>query len=140
MSHILDLLPEGKKIILFDGMCNLCDQSVQFIIEKDADDVFRFVSLQSALGQEILNYIGIDTKKTDSIVLYEPGIAYYTKAEAAIEIASHLNSWHKIIKYFKFTGRLGNVIYDYIAKNRYRWYGKKVSCMVPTPELQNKFL
>lgn len=140
MSHILERLPKGKKIILFDGVCNLCNQSVQFIIKKDTADVFRFVSLQSALGQEILKHIGVDTKKTDSIVLYEPGVAYYTKAAAAMEIASHLDSWHKIIKYFKFTGRFGNWIYDYIAKNRYQWYGKKESCMMPTPELQDKFL
>lgn len=140
MSHILERLPKGKKIILFDGVCNLCDQSVQFIIKKDAADMFRFVSLQSELGQEILKHIGVDTKKTDSIVLYEPGVAYYTKAEAAMEIASHLKSWHKIIKYFKFTGSFSNWIYDYIAKNRYRWYGKKESCMIPTLELQDKFL
>ncbi|PHK28583.1 thiol-disulfide oxidoreductase, partial [Nostoc linckia z16] len=77
-------LPENKKIILFDGICNLCDATVQFIIKHDKNDVFRFVAQQSDAGEEILNFIGVDNTKTDSIILYEPGIAYYTKAEAAI--------------------------------------------------------
>jgi predicted DCC family thiol-disulfide oxidoreductase YuxK len=133
-------LPEGKKIILFDGVCNLCDNSVQFIIKHDAKDVFRFVPLQSDKGQQILKYLGIDATKVDSIVLYIPGEAYYVKAEAAMQIAKDLNSWHKVISYLSFTGSFGNFVYDFIAKNRYQWYGKKEACMIPTPELKAKFL
>lgn len=133
-------LPEGKKIILFDGVCNLCDNSVQFIIKHDAKDVFRFVALQSEIGQQILTYLGIDATKVDSIVLYVPGEAYYIKAEAAMQIAKDLNSWHKVISYLSFTGSFGNFVYDFIAKNRYQWYGKKEACMIPTPELKAKFL
>ncbi len=133
-------LPQDKKIILFDGVCNLCDSSVQFIIRHDNKDIFRFVALQSALGQQILKHIGIESTKVDSIVLYEPGTAYYHKAEAAMRIARELNSWHKIIGYLSFTGNAGNFVYDYIAKNRYKWYGKKEECMIPTPELKAKFL
>ena len=77
-------LPPNKKIILFDGVCNLCNTAVQFIIEHDKKDVFRFVALQSDLGQEIIKHIGIDTKVIDSIVLYQPGIAYYYKSAAAL--------------------------------------------------------
>ena len=84
-------LPPNKKIILFDGVCNLCNTAVQFIIEHDKKDVFRFVALQSDLGQEIIKHIGIDTKVIDSIVLYQPGIAYYYKSAAALEIAKDLN-------------------------------------------------
>ena len=69
-------LPKDKKIILFDGVCNLCDSSVQYVIKHDKKDIFRFVALQSELGQKILNHIGINPIHTDSIVLYEPGILY----------------------------------------------------------------
>lgn len=134
-------LPENKKIILFDGVCNLCDASVQFIIKNDKNDVFRFVAIQSELGQQIINYLGIDTSKTDSIILYEPKVAYYFKAEAALRIAKELKSWHTVLYYFNFIPNwLKNSIYDFIAKNRYKWYGKKEACMIPTPELKAKFL
>ena len=83
----IDALPKDKKIILFDGVCNLCNSSVQFIIKNDKNDIFRFVPLQSDLGLQIVKHIGIDTSKTDSIILYEPTIAYYYKAEAALKIA-----------------------------------------------------
>ncbi len=134
-------LPENKKIILFDGVCNLCDASVQFIIKHNKNDVFRFVAIQSELGQEIIKYLGIDTSKTDSIILYEPGIAYYFKAEAALRIAKDLKSWHSILYIFiKVPNGIKNGVYDFIAKNRYKWYGKKEACMIPTPELKAKFL
>jgi predicted DCC family thiol-disulfide oxidoreductase YuxK len=133
--------PLNKKIILFDGVCNLCNSAVQFIIKHDKGDVFRFVALQSELGQEILAHIGIDTKNIDSIVLYEPGIAYYYKSDAALQIAKRLNGLFSLGIIFKIipTG-IRNRLYDYIAKNRYKWYGKKESCMIPTPELKIKFL
>lgn len=137
----MESLPKNKKIILFDGVCNLCDASVQFIIKHDAKDIFRFVAIQSELGQEIIKYLGIDTSKTDSIILYEPGIAYYYKAEAALRIAKELKSWHSILYGFMFIpDGIKNSVYDYIAKNRYKWYGKKEACMIPTPELKAKFL
>ncbi len=134
-------LPQNKKIILFDGLCNLCDSSIQFVIKHDKKDVFRFVSLQSELGQEILKHIGINPANIDSVILYEPGIAYYYKSEAALQIAKnlggllHFGTLLKIIP----TG-ISNKLYDYIAKNRYKWYGKKESCMIPTKDLKAKFL
>src|SRR6516165_3970913 len=84
-------LPKNKKIILFDGVCNLCNSSVLYIIKHDKKDQFRFVSLQSDLGKEILKYIGVDPAKTDSIILYEPGIAYYHKSGAVLQISRNLN-------------------------------------------------
>ncbi|MEO8238170.1 MAG: thiol-disulfide oxidoreductase DCC family protein [Flavobacterium sp.] len=132
---------ENKKIILFDGVCNLCDSSVQFIIKHDKKDVFRFVALQSEFGIEICNYIGVDRTKIDSIVLYNPGVAYYYKSSAVIEIGSELGGIYNLLSAFKILPeKLRNYIYDYIAKNRYKWYGKKESCMIPTPELKAKFL
>jgi len=134
-------LPPNKKIILFDGVCNLCNSAVQFVIKHDKKDTFRFVALQSVLGQEILAYIGIDAKNIDSIVLYEPGIAYYSKSDAALQIARNLDGIFSFGTIFKIipTG-IRNYLYDYIARNRYQWYGKKESCMIPSAELKIKFL
>src|SRR6187431_113882 len=132
---------EHKKIILFDGVCNLCNSAVQFVINHDKKDVFRFVALQSELGQQILKHIGINPANIDSIVLYEPGIAYYYKSSAAIQIAKNLGGFLHLGTIFRIIPTvIRNQLYDYIAKNRYKWYGKKESCMVPTPELKIKFL
>lgn len=134
-------LPDNKKIILFDGVCNLCNSSVQFIIRHDTKDVFRFVAIQSEKGQEIIKYIGVDLYKVDSIILYIPKVAYYIKADAALAITHDLNWCFSILYYLKFVPKfIKNVIYDLIAKNRYKWYGKKESCMIPTPEIAIKFL
>lgn len=134
-------LPRNKKIILFDGVCNLCDATVQFLIKHDKKDIFRFVALQSALGQEITQYIGVDTSKTDSIILYEPGKAYYYKAQAALEIASEIGGFYSLLSVFKvLPNGFNNAVYDYVARNRYKWYGKKDACMLPTAETKAKFL
>ena len=134
-------LPKNKKIILFDVVCNLCNGAVQFIIKHDKKDIFRFVALQSELGIEICKYIGVDPTKIDSIVFYNPGVAYYYKSSAAIEIAEELGGIYSLISILKiFPEKLLNYFYDYIARNRYKWYGKKESCMIPTPELNAKFL
>ena len=134
-------LPPNKKIILFDGVCNLCDAAVQFVIQNDKKDVFRFVALQSELGQEILKHIEINSKNIDSIILYEPGVAYYYKSQAALEIAKSLGGFFHFGTFFRIipTG-IRNQLYDYIAKNRYKWYGKKESCLIPTEPLKSKFL
>lgn len=134
-------LPSNKKIILFDGVCNLCNSAVQFVIQHDKKDVFRFVALQSELGQEILKHIGVNPLNIDSIILYEPGIAYYYKSQAAIQISKNLGGFWNFATIFRIVPTIiSNFIYDYIAKNRYKWYGKKESCMIPTPELKAKFL
>lgn len=134
-------LPKDKKIILFDGVCNLCDAAVQFVIEHDKQDVFRFVSLQSELGAKIMKYLGIDVSKMDSIVLYDPGKAYYYKSEAAFKILKETKSIYKLLLVFSILpASFSNYIYDYVAKNRYRWFGKKDSCMIPSAEIMAKFL
>jgi predicted DCC family thiol-disulfide oxidoreductase YuxK len=137
----MENLPHDKKIILFDGVCNLCDSVVQFIIKRDPDDVFRFVALQSEVGQQIIKHIGIDTAKTDSIILYQPGHAYYYKAEAALEIAKEIGGIYSLLTVFTYLPKsISNAVYDYVARNRYKWYGKKAECMMPTPEMKAKFL
>lgn len=134
-------LPKNKKIILFDGVCNLCESSVQFIIKYDTKDVFRFVALQSELGKEILKHIGISPINIDSIILYEPGIAYYYKSSAALEIAKNLGGFFHFGTVFRIIPTaIRNQLYDYIAKNRYKWYGKKECCMIPSENLKAKFL
>ena len=134
-------LPQNKKIVLFDGVCNLCDGMVQLLIKKDKNDVFRFVMLQSDLGKKITDYIGVDTVKTDSIILYEPGHAYHVKADAAIQIAKNIGGIYSLLDIFSiFPSWLKNSVYDFVAKNRYKWFGKKEACMIPTPEIKAKFL
>ena len=143
MNQIINVedLPKDKKIILFDGVCNLCDKSVQLIIKNDKKDNFRFVPLQSELGEKIINHIKIDRTKTDSIVLYEPGYAYYYKSKAAFRIAIYLGGFYSIVSLFRFLPSfVTDFVYDFIAKNRYKWYGKKDQCMIPTKETLNKFL
>ena len=132
--------PENKKIVLFDGICNLCNKSIQTIIKRDTKDIFRFAPLQSDVARQIINERGIDTKDLESVILIEPGVAYYHKSTAAIEIAKDLKGyeWLKYTKHIPEGLRDG--IYELIAKNRYKWFGKEDSCMIPTPELEGKFL
>jgi predicted DCC family thiol-disulfide oxidoreductase YuxK len=134
-------LPRNKKIILFDCVCNLCNTSVKFVIKHDKKDIFRFVSLQSDLGKEIIKHIGIANQNIDSVVLYEPGIAYYYKSDAALQIVKNLGGFFHFGTVIRFlpTG-FRNLLYDYIAKNRYQWFGKQEACLLPTLELNAKFL
>ncbi len=133
--------PENKKIILFDGVCNLCHSLVQFVVKNDKKDVFRFVSLESPLGKSILNHIGIDNSNIDSIVLLEPGIAYYYKSQAALMIAKNLGGLFHVGTIFKLIPtQMANLVYDYVAKNRYAWFGKQSKCPIMSAEMQHKFL
>ena len=134
-------LPKDKKIILFDGVCNLCNSSVQFVIKHDKKDVFRFVSLQSELGQNICHHLGISTLKIDSTILYEPENKYYSKSDVAFKILKEITGFYKVLLVFSILPKsFLDIIYDWIAKNRYRWFGKIESCLIPTPELKTKFL
>jgi len=131
----------NKKIILFDGVCNLCNSSVQFAIKRDENDVFRYAAIQSETGERLLTERNIDTNKIDSIILIEPNIAYYTKSTAALEIGKDLKGLRTISSILLWLPEsFRNIVYDFIAANRYKWYGKKEACMVPTKELKSKFL
>lgn len=131
----------GKKIVLFDGVCNLCNGAVQFIVRRDKSDRFRFAALQSELGQELCRARHIDTREVDSIIVIDPGTAYYIKSDAALEIARDLKGygWMPLLLGWLPRG-FRDGVYDLVARNRYRWFGKKDQCMIPTPELQKKFL
>ncbi len=131
----------GKQIILFDGVCNLCNSSVQFIIKRDKNDVFRFAALQSEIGEKLVRERGIDTSKVDSIILIQPEVAYYVKSDAALRIAKSLSGiWPVLGAFLWLPSGLRDLIYDLVARNRYRIFGKRDACMVPTPELKEKFL
>lgn len=134
-------LPENKKIILFDGVCNLCHASVQFIIKNDKNDVFRFASNQSDIGQKIILQSKIDLSKTDSIILFDPKNGTFIKSEAAFKIAKELKGLYRNLFYLSFLPKkLTDFGYQFIAKNRYKWFGKQESCLIPTKALQAKFL
>lgn len=134
-------LPKHKKLILFDGVCNLCNSSVQYVIKQDKNNVFLFAALQSDIGQQIIEAYKIDTNKVDSILLYTPEKGVDYKSTAALKIASQLGFPQNLMTvFFIIPPFIRNWVYDYIAKNRYKWYGKKESCWIPTPELKSKFL
>lgn len=130
-----------RKIILFDGVCNLCNRAVQFIIKRDKKKQYAFAPLQGDIGQQLLRDRGIDTQLVDSIILIEPNIAYYTKAAAAFEIGKSFGGGWKLLGLLEWIPPvISNWVYDVIAKNRYRWFGKREVCMVPTSDLKARFL
>ena len=134
-------IPKNKKIILFDGICNLCNDVVLKVIKYDKKNIFLFSSLQSKIGKEITDHLGIDISKIDSIILYEPGVSYDIKSTAALKILQDFSGiWNLFSILLLLPEGFRNLIYDYIAKNRYKWFGKKEKCMIPTPELKEKFL
>jgi predicted DCC family thiol-disulfide oxidoreductase YuxK len=134
-------LPKEKKIVLFDGVCNFCNASVRFIIKRDKKDLFRFASLESKLGQKLTSERGINTSDIDSIILIDPGNAYYIKSSAALEISKDLSGLYPALSVFLFLPEsFRNLIYDFIARNRYQWFGKSETCPMPSPEEQSKFL
>ncbi len=141
MFENINNIPENKKLILFDGVCNLCNDVVLKIIRQDKNDIFLFTALQSNTGKNIINELGIDISKIDSIVLYIPGGNYFIKSEAVFKIANEFKGAWKIIQIFRVLPVfLNDFFYDFIARNRYRWFGKKEECMVPTKKLNSKFL
>jgi predicted DCC family thiol-disulfide oxidoreductase YuxK len=131
---------EEKAIILFDGVCNLCNGAVTFVIKRDPKDRFRFAALQSEIGEELIHKNGLKDKGLDSIVLIE-GEKAFVKSSAALRIARKLSGFWPLLYVFIILPRfLRDSFYDLIARNRYSWYGKRESCMIPTPELRAKFI
>lgn len=134
-------IPKGKKIILFDGVCNLCNDAVLKVIKHDQKNLFLFTALQSEIGQQIISELSIDISKIDSVILYDPEKAYYIKSAAALRIMKEFSGFWKIMQIFTILpDKFNDFFYDFIARNRYKWFGQKESCMIPTPELKAKFL
>ena len=125
---------------MFDGICNLCNQSVQFVIEHDSKNQFRFASLQSDFGQDFLKKNKLEAIQFDSIVFIEDD-QFYTKSSAALKIAKYLDGLTSWLTIFMIVPKpLRDIVYSFIAKNRYRWFGKNESCWLPTKELKAKFI
>lgn len=138
---MIDKLPKNKQLILFDGVCNLCNSSIQYVIQNDKKNQFMFAALESVIGQKVINEYNIDTSQIDSILLYSKEHGLTTKSTAALTIAKHLSFPVKLVSVFLIIPPfIRNRVYDFIAKNRYKWFGKKEVCMIPTPELKSKFL
>jgi predicted DCC family thiol-disulfide oxidoreductase YuxK len=127
-------------IILFDGVCNLCNASVQFVIERDPTAIFRFAALQSDFGQAIVAKNAINTEGGESVILVENG-QIYDRSTAALRIAKRLSGGIKLMAVFLIVPKpIRDFFYKIIARNRYRWFGKQDSCWMPTKELKARFL
>ncbi|PLR80792.1 thiol-disulfide oxidoreductase [Bacillus canaveralius] len=126
-------------IILFDGVCNLCHSSVQFIIKRDQQGYFKFASIQGDVGQKLLQEYNLKNN-IDSIVLIEKRKAFI-KSSAALRTASKLQGgWKLLVLLLLVPVPVRNFFYDWIAHNRYRWFGKQDSCMIPSPSMKERFL
>ena len=127
------------RIILFDGDCNFCDQSVQFIIKRDPQGLFKFASLQSEIGKKLLNKYNTPSD-LDSFVLIEGNHCYF-KSSAALRICKNLKGVWKLLYVLLVVPKpLRDFFYGIIAENRYKWFGIKESCMLPSPEERKRFL
>ncbi|WP_225871317.1 thiol-disulfide oxidoreductase DCC family protein [Pedobacter cryotolerans] len=130
----------GNDIIFFDGLCNLCNRAVQFTIERDKSNVFRFASLQSDYANQKLKPFNIEPSEGNSFVLLE-GEKVYQRSTAALRVARKLTGlWPLLYGFIVVPPFIRDGVYSYIAKNRYNWFGKQESCWVPTPGLKSKFL
>jgi predicted DCC family thiol-disulfide oxidoreductase YuxK len=127
-------------VLLFDGVCNFCNSSVNFIMQRDPKGYFKFASLQSAYGQQQLLKAGLNTKEFDSLVLLENG-RIYLRSSAALRIVRSLNGlWPLLYVFIIVPPFLRNFLYNIIARNRYRWFGKREECRVPTAEERGRFV
>ena len=129
-----------QPLILFDGVCNLCNSSVQKIIKIDKHHKFKFASLQSDAGKEILLQFSTDNSKMDSVLLLQNN-QIYAKSSAILGVFKEIGGFYKLLLIFWLVPKpIRNWMYDFIAKNRYNWFGKQKEGMIPTPELKEKFL
>ena len=127
-------------IILFDGVCNLCNGAVRFIIKRDNKNRFLFASLQSEEGKQILEDNNFPANKSDSFLLVEDG-KVYERSTAALRVLKNLSGLRSLLYGFIIVPKfIRDSVYNWIAKNRYQWFGRKDECMIPTPELKAKFL
>lgn len=129
-----------RPFILFDGVCNFCDSSVNFIIKRDRNNRLLFAPLQSPAGRELAEQYGFKNDYLGSMVFVENGKAH-TRSTAALRIATYLGGGWPLLKVLLLVPRfIRDAAYDLIARNRYRWFGKKDSCMVPSPSIRAKFI
>jgi predicted DCC family thiol-disulfide oxidoreductase YuxK len=131
---------EPAKIVLFDGKCNLCNGSVKFIIKRDPAAQFHFASLQSETGRKIVEEHGGNPDDLDTILLLEDG-RLFDRSSAALRIAKCLRApWPLLAVFLLVPAPLRDLVYRFIARNRYRWFGKTEACMIPTAAIRSRFL
>ena len=127
-------------VVLFDGVCTLCDRAVQFILDRDPDGVFRFASLQSGTGRALMRRHQLDPDALSSVVVVD-GERAYTRSDAALRIARDLDSpWRALVGFRVVPRILRDAAYDAVAARRYRWFGTREACRIPTPEVAARFL
>ncbi|MBI3943231.1 MAG: thiol-disulfide oxidoreductase DCC family protein [Chloroflexi bacterium] len=127
-------------MILFDGICNLCTRSVQFILKRDPRSYFRFASLQSPAGQRLLQAYGLPPNLVESVILIEHN-RVYGRSDAALRIASHLSGGWPLLRVLLIVPRpIRDAVYSWIANRRYRWFGTAETCLVPSPNMRARFL
>ena len=127
-------------VVLFDGVCNFCNATINFVIEHDRASYFKFAPLQSEIGERLMAEHGIDRVETDSVILVEDGKAY-THSDAALRIARRLDGIWSWVYTFRIVPRfIRDAAYRLFAKNRYRLFGRQDACMMPTPEVRARFL
>jgi predicted DCC family thiol-disulfide oxidoreductase YuxK len=132
--------PQEHPVILFDGVCNLCNGAVQFVIARDPKKNFRFASLQSSYGQAIAQKANMPTKEFNSFILFEKGLIY-THFTGALKVTKKLSGGWPLLYLFIIVPKfIRDAIYNFIGKNRYRWFGKQETCWVPTPDIKLLFL
>ncbi len=130
----------NSPILLFDGVCNLCNASVQWVLKHDRKGVFRFAALQSDAGKALLRRFGMPSADFDTVVMVA-GDRVFTRSDAALEIVRRIGGAWSLLTVFKIVPRpLRNAVYDWVARHRYRWFGRTESCMIPRPEWANRFL
>jgi predicted DCC family thiol-disulfide oxidoreductase YuxK len=133
-------IPDDGAVILFDGVCNLCSGFVQFVLPRDAEGKYRFASLQSDVGQALLTEHDLPRDDLESVVLIEDGESY-VKSSAIIRIATGLGGGYRLLSPFRYVPRsIRDRVYDFVADHRYQWFGKKDRCMVPSGDVQSRFL
>lgn len=133
-------MPDSESIVLFDGVCNYCNNMVNFVLAQDKRKSIRFGTLQSAAGQQLLQKYNLPKDNFDSFVFIEKGKAYL-RSTAALKVMAYLPwYWQWTQMGWIIPKRLRDGCYDFISKNRYKWFGKKEECMVPTPEIRSRFL
>jgi predicted DCC family thiol-disulfide oxidoreductase YuxK len=137
--HYKMVFPE-KQLILFDGVCNLCNTYVQFVINRDSQNKFLFASLQSDTGQDVLKHFGLDTTEFKTLVLLQDN-HIYTKSTGALRVLKQLDGlWKFSYIFIAIPSPIRDLFYNFVASNRYRFFGKKDYCMMPLPELKSRFL
>lgn len=135
-----NIIESNRAIVLFDGACNLCNASVNFIIKRDKKDTFRFATLQSPFGQGLSKRFNVDTVKDESVLLYQNN-RLYTHSTAAIKISEKLSGfWPVFYVLIIIPKPIRDFAYNIIARNRYKWFGKREHCMIPTAGLKHKFI